>query len=246
MSNKEKVSFSACTVCGKDKKRPNPNPRCSICANREKWNDSFRKKMSERMSRENKKRWESENYKEKVSQSMRKIYQKQEIKEMCSNNAKHSWSQNEDRRDALKERNRDFWKDQEKRDIARKNISIAQGGSGNIDQIEEKERYKLASWTRSVKNRDKHTCTNCGSKEELHAHHVLPKALYPDLRFCVENGMALCKKCHYDEHKKMKTRKILADTDDEPTAEAKAIEILTAHGHTAAVKLLRERGVLVE
>jgi len=39
---------------------------------------------------------------------------------------------------------------------------------------------------------------------------------------------------------------ILADTDDEPTAEAKAIEILTAHGHTAAVKLLRERGVLVE
>lgn len=39
---------------------------------------------------------------------------------------------------------------------------------------------------------------------------------------------------------------ILADTDDEPTAEAKAIEILTVHGHTAAVKLLRERGVLVE
>jgi len=39
---------------------------------------------------------------------------------------------------------------------------------------------------------------------------------------------------------------ILADTDDEPTAEAKAIEILTVHGHTAAVRLLRERGVLVE
>ena len=39
---------------------------------------------------------------------------------------------------------------------------------------------------------------------------------------------------------------ILADTDDEPTAEAKAIEILEAHGHTAAATLLRERGVLVQ
>ena len=39
---------------------------------------------------------------------------------------------------------------------------------------------------------------------------------------------------------------ILADTDDEPLAEAKAIEILEAHGHTAAAKLLRDRGVLVE
>ena len=39
---------------------------------------------------------------------------------------------------------------------------------------------------------------------------------------------------------------ILADTDDESTAEAKAIEILEAHGHTTAAGLLRERGVLVE
>ena len=39
---------------------------------------------------------------------------------------------------------------------------------------------------------------------------------------------------------------ILADTDEEPLAEAKAIEILESHGHTAAAKLLRDRGVLVE
>ena len=39
---------------------------------------------------------------------------------------------------------------------------------------------------------------------------------------------------------------ILADTDEEPLAEAKAIEILETHGHTAAAKLLRDRGVLVE
>lgn len=39
---------------------------------------------------------------------------------------------------------------------------------------------------------------------------------------------------------------ILADTDDEPTAEAEAIRILEAHGHLAAAGLLRERGILVE
>lgn len=36
---------------------------------------------------------------------------------------------------------------------------------------------------------------------------------------------------------------ILADTDDEPTAETKAIEILEAHGHSIAARILRERGV---
>lgn len=39
---------------------------------------------------------------------------------------------------------------------------------------------------------------------------------------------------------------ILADTDDEPAAERKAIEILEEHGHTAAAQILRGRGVLVE
>lgn len=37
---------------------------------------------------------------------------------------------------------------------------------------------------------------------------------------------------------------LLADTDDEPTAERKAIELLEAKGHTAAANILRERGVI--
>ena len=39
---------------------------------------------------------------------------------------------------------------------------------------------------------------------------------------------------------------ILADTDDEPVAEAKAIEILEEHGLVGAAQILRERGILVE
>lgn len=37
---------------------------------------------------------------------------------------------------------------------------------------------------------------------------------------------------------------ILADTDDEPAAEKKAIEILEAHGHCNAAQILRDRGVV--
>lgn len=36
---------------------------------------------------------------------------------------------------------------------------------------------------------------------------------------------------------------ILADTDDEPTAEAHAILLLEQHGHTGAAQLLRDRGL---
>ena len=39
---------------------------------------------------------------------------------------------------------------------------------------------------------------------------------------------------------------LLADTDDEPTAEREAIRLLEAAGHTAAAQILRERGVLLE
>ncbi len=39
---------------------------------------------------------------------------------------------------------------------------------------------------------------------------------------------------------------LLADTDDEPTAEREAIRLLESAGHMAAATLLRERGVLVE
>ena len=39
---------------------------------------------------------------------------------------------------------------------------------------------------------------------------------------------------------------LLADTDDEPTAEREAIRLLEAAGHMGAAALLRERGILVE
>ena len=70
---------------------------------------------------------------------------------------------------------------------------------GGITPVNEKIRksleYKL--WREAVFTRDKHTCIWCGQKGgELNADHIKPFALYPELRFAIDNGRTLCKPCH--------------------------------------------------
>lgn len=55
--------------------------------------------------------------------------------------------------------------------------------------------YKL--WRKAVYERDNYTCQECGVKGgELHADHIRPFALFPELRTAISNGRTLCKKCH--------------------------------------------------
>lgn len=55
-------------------------------------------------------------------------------------------------------------------------------------------RYR--DWSRAVKNRDDWKCRmkNSHCSGRLEAHHILRWANYPDLRYSLENGIALC---HY-------------------------------------------------
>jgi hypothetical protein len=86
---------------------------------------------------------------------------------------------------------------------ARRNISLAHGGNGDILN----RKYPgLHRWTRLVKESDGYKCIMCdhqGAKGDgvMEAHHVVPKALHPELATEVFNGVTLCKPCHKDIHR---------------------------------------------
>jgi len=76
--------------------------------------------------------------------------------------------------------------------------------NGGINLLNENSRkspeYKL--WRKQVFERDDYTCQECGARSGdgitviLRADHIKPFALYPELRFNLNNGRTLCDSCH--------------------------------------------------
>lgn len=60
--------------------------------------------------------------------------------------------------------------------------------------------HRHAEWALAVRQRDGQ-CVRCGATKYLHAHHIKPKADFPELRYELSNGMTLCEPCHMAEHK---------------------------------------------
>jgi 5-methylcytosine-specific restriction endonuclease McrA len=58
----------------------------------------------------------------------------------------------------------------------------------------------LHCWARVVRKRDNHTCKICNSNENPVAHHILYKKQYPKLSLDIDNGVTMCRECHYDFH----------------------------------------------
>lgn len=55
-------------------------------------------------------------------------------------------------------------------------------------------------WSRAVLARDGYRCADCGASGTLNAHHIKPWAQYPDERYVLSNGVALCIPCHAKRH----------------------------------------------
>jgi len=55
-------------------------------------------------------------------------------------------------------------------------------------------------WRKAVFERDEYTCKRCGWRGGyLHAHHITGFAENEESQFEVENGLTLCRSCHYIE-----------------------------------------------
>jgi hypothetical protein len=70
---------------------------------------------------------------------------------------------------------------------------------GGVSTLNEKMRkcsdYEI--WRIKVFERDDYVCQYCKKRGgSLHADHIKPFALYPELRFEVTNGQTLCTNCH--------------------------------------------------
>ena len=85
----------------------------------------------------------------------------------------------------------------------RKKMSIAKGGNGILNK--NFSTYKLVKWAKLVKERDNYICQHCyldGLPEEVDAHHIVPKAKFPQYAYDISNGQTLCRECHRIEHNK--------------------------------------------
>lgn len=81
----------------------------------------------------------------------------------------------------------------------------------------------LLEWATAVKNRDG-KCMQCGTTDDLHAHHIKQKSTYPTLAKEVSNGITLCYRCHKKEHEQNRPLRIRSSSPQRRTLVKKVAE----------------------
>lgn len=88
-----------------------------------------------------------------------------------------------------------------KMSVTRENNPNWQGGKCNKNKLErDSEQYR--QWRIQVMERDDYTCQICRQVGgNLEVHHIKSFAKFKELRYILDNGITLCKKCHSDVDK---------------------------------------------
>jgi|SRR5215212_8723945 len=68
-------------------------------------------------------------------------------------------------------------------------------------QAKRNEYDDLFYWGREVRMMYNYHCVYCGKAKRLSAHHIFSKSRFPGLKFSLNNGILMCKKCHDELHK---------------------------------------------
>jgi hypothetical protein len=56
--------------------------------------------------------------------------------------------------------------------------------------------FEAREWRRAIFERDGYACSLCRHKGRLNAHHIIGFAVWPEGRYSLSNGVALCLACH--------------------------------------------------
>lgn len=81
-----------------------------------------------------------------------------------------------------------------KAQFGEKNYNWQGGITAEKDKIRKGVAYRL--WREAVFRRDNWICVECGFKGYVQADHIKSFALFPELRYKVENGRTMCVTCH--------------------------------------------------
>jgi len=167
------------------------------------------KKLSEEHKSKLKKAW----IKRKIEGKYNKFCSEETRKKVSLANKGKKHSEATKQRISLKHKGKHFSpktefkkgrKESEESKLKRMKIHPMQGEThwcwkGGITPINQKIRRSLEYrlWREAVFKRDNWTCVWCGQRGgTLHADHIKPFALFPELRFSIDNGRTLCKSCH--------------------------------------------------
>ncbi len=78
-----------------------------------------------------------------------------------------------------------------------------QGGSSSKQY--ERKSADYAIWRVNILKRDDYYCQECGHKStDLNVHHIDSFSDYPNKRLNMDNGITLCKDCHFHIHQKIR------------------------------------------